>query len=179
MLYRAVPAAYGSSQARGRIRATAVGLYHSHSKSGSKSHPPPTPQLTAMLDPWPTKREQGSNMHPHGYQSDSFPPCHNRNSHHPSFKIFLSTLFSQRNSNILSYLKGVAPRLSKKLTFLSDKTSCLDECSISKGLKWCHLSIFPAFLHLLWWKQLENACYSGCFFFFFCCSLNAVLIILK
>ena len=36
-LFRAVPMAYGDSQARGRIRATAAGLHHSHSKPVSKS----------------------------------------------------------------------------------------------------------------------------------------------
>jgi len=35
-LLRAVPAAYGSSQARGRIGATAAGLHHSHSNVGSE-----------------------------------------------------------------------------------------------------------------------------------------------
>ena len=34
---------------------------------GSKPHLRPTPQLTAMLDPWPTKRGQGSNLHLHGF----------------------------------------------------------------------------------------------------------------
>ena len=44
-LFRAAPAVYGSSQARG--------LYHSHSLSnaGSKPHLGPTPQLVATLDP--------------------------------------------------------------------------------------------------------------------------------
>ena len=48
-LFRAAPAAYGSSQARGRIRATAAN--HSHSITGSKLHLQPAPQLIAMLDP--------------------------------------------------------------------------------------------------------------------------------
>ena len=34
-LFRAAPAAYGGSQARGPIRATAAGLHHSHSNVGS------------------------------------------------------------------------------------------------------------------------------------------------
>ena len=34
--FRATPAAYGGFQARGPIRDTAVGLYHSHSSAGSK-----------------------------------------------------------------------------------------------------------------------------------------------
>ena len=42
--------AYGSSQARGLIGATAAGLGHSHSNAGSEPHFRPTPQLTAMLD---------------------------------------------------------------------------------------------------------------------------------
>ena len=50
-LFRVAPAAYGGSQARGRIRAIYTGLSHSHSKTGSKQCLWPTPQLTAMLDP--------------------------------------------------------------------------------------------------------------------------------
>ena len=51
--FRATPAAYGSSQARGQFRATAAGHRHSHSHSnaGSEPHLQATPQLTAMLDP--------------------------------------------------------------------------------------------------------------------------------
>ena len=48
---RATPMAYRSFQARGRIRATAVGLHHSHSNMGSEPHLRPTPQLMATLDP--------------------------------------------------------------------------------------------------------------------------------
>ena len=33
--FRAIPMAYGSSQARGRIRAAAAGLQHSHSNNQS------------------------------------------------------------------------------------------------------------------------------------------------
>ena len=51
LFFRAALAAYGSSQARGRIRATAAGLYHSHSNAGSEPHLRPTPQPTAALDP--------------------------------------------------------------------------------------------------------------------------------
>ena len=50
-LFRALPVAYGSSQARGLIRAVAAGLRHSHSKARSELCLGPTPQLTAMLDP--------------------------------------------------------------------------------------------------------------------------------
>ena len=62
----AAPAAYGGSQARGRIGAAATGLRQSHSNSGSEPHLQPTPQLTAMPDPQPTEQGQGSNPQPHG-----------------------------------------------------------------------------------------------------------------
>ena len=63
---RAAPWAYGGSQARGRIRATAAGLHHSHSRVGSEPHLQPTPQFMAMPDPSPTEQGQGSNLCPHG-----------------------------------------------------------------------------------------------------------------
>ena len=43
--------AYRSSQARCPIRATAVGLHHSHSNARCETCLLPTPQLKAMLDP--------------------------------------------------------------------------------------------------------------------------------
>ena len=46
----AAPAAYGGSQARGRIGAVATGLHQSHSNAGSEPRLQPTPQLTAMPD---------------------------------------------------------------------------------------------------------------------------------
>ena len=50
-IFRVTPVAYGSSQARGRMGATAAGLHHSH--SNARSEPPlrPTPQLMATPDP--------------------------------------------------------------------------------------------------------------------------------
>ena len=51
LFFRAVPAACGSSQARGWVRATAAGLHHSPSNARSKPHLPVTPQLTATLNP--------------------------------------------------------------------------------------------------------------------------------
>ena len=49
---RAVPSAYGGSQARGLIRAVgAAGLRQSHSNAGSELSLEPTPQLMATLDP--------------------------------------------------------------------------------------------------------------------------------
>ena len=50
-LFGAAPLAYGNSQVRGQIRATAAGLCHSHSHSNMGSEPCPTPQLTETLDP--------------------------------------------------------------------------------------------------------------------------------
>ena len=47
----AAPAAYGSSQARGRIGAVAASLCSSRSNVRSKLCLQPTPQRTAMLDP--------------------------------------------------------------------------------------------------------------------------------
>ena len=47
---RAVPAAYGGSQARGRIGAVATGLHQSHKNVGSEPRLRPTPQLMAMPD---------------------------------------------------------------------------------------------------------------------------------
>ena len=43
MLFRAAPKAYGSSQVRGPIRATAAGLHRSHSHTGSKPRLQPIP----------------------------------------------------------------------------------------------------------------------------------------
>ena len=51
MFSRATPAAYGGSQARGRIGAVAASLRQSHSNAGSQLRLRPIPQLTAMLDP--------------------------------------------------------------------------------------------------------------------------------
>ena len=50
-LFRATPAAYGSSQAKGWIRAAPAGLRHSHSNVGSEPHLRPTPQLMVTPDP--------------------------------------------------------------------------------------------------------------------------------
>jgi len=47
----AAPAAYGGSQARGRIGAVATGLRQSHSNAGSEPRLQPTPQLPATQDP--------------------------------------------------------------------------------------------------------------------------------
>ena len=54
--FRAAPMACGGSQARGWIKAVAAGLHHSHSNTRSEPCLWTTPQLLAMLDPWPTER---------------------------------------------------------------------------------------------------------------------------
>ena len=46
-LFRASPAAYGSSQARGQIGVIAASLHHRHSNARSELCLQPTPQLTA------------------------------------------------------------------------------------------------------------------------------------
>ena len=51
LLFRAAPAAYGSSQTRGRIGAIAAGLHHRHSNAESELLPRPIPQLTETPDP--------------------------------------------------------------------------------------------------------------------------------
>ena len=60
LLFRAVPTAYGDSQARGPVEATAAGLHQSHSNARSKPHLKPTPQLTAhqILNPLSEARDQ-------------------------------------------------------------------------------------------------------------------------
>ena len=54
-LFRAAPIAYGSSQAKGPIRARAAHQSHSHSNTGCKPHLQPTTQLMASADPQPTE----------------------------------------------------------------------------------------------------------------------------
>ena len=51
LFFRAAATAYGGSQARGRIGATAASPRHSHSNSGFEPHLRPTPQLKATPDP--------------------------------------------------------------------------------------------------------------------------------
>ena len=45
------PVTYGSSLARGRMRASAAGLCHSHSSTGSELHLRPTLQLVVTMGP--------------------------------------------------------------------------------------------------------------------------------
>ena len=59
LLFRATPTAYGGSQARGPIGATAAGLRHSHSNARSEPRLQPIPQLTAtpILNPLSKARD--------------------------------------------------------------------------------------------------------------------------
>ena len=50
LLFRAIPTAYGGSQARALIGTTAAGVHHSHSDARSEPYLQPTPQLRAMPD---------------------------------------------------------------------------------------------------------------------------------
>ena len=63
-LFRVAPTAYGSSQVRGRIRATAASLHHSYSNTGSKPRLRPTPQLMATLihNPLSEARDRTRNL---------------------------------------------------------------------------------------------------------------------
>ena len=51
LFFRAALMTYGSSQARGLIRAAAASLHHSQGNMGSEPRLRPTPQLTAVPDP--------------------------------------------------------------------------------------------------------------------------------
>ena len=51
LVFRAALTAYGGSQARGLIGATAAGHSHSHSNAGSEPRLLPTLHLMATLDP--------------------------------------------------------------------------------------------------------------------------------
>ena len=50
-LFRAIPMAYGGSQARCPVGAVVTGLCHSHSNAGYEPHLQTIPQLTATPDP--------------------------------------------------------------------------------------------------------------------------------
>ena len=65
-IFRAVPTAYGGSQARGQVRATAGDPCHSHSNSGSEPRLQPIPQLSGHAGSLTTEQGQGSDLRPHG-----------------------------------------------------------------------------------------------------------------
>ena len=61
LFFRAVPMAYGGSQARGLIVATAAGLHHSHSNARSEPHLRPTPHA-GPLHPLSEARDRTRNL---------------------------------------------------------------------------------------------------------------------
>ena len=67
LLFRNAPTAYGGSQARGPIGATAADLHHSHGNWGSELRLQPTPQIIAAPNPRPTEQGQGSHPQPCGH----------------------------------------------------------------------------------------------------------------
>ena len=69
---------------RVKLEITAASLCYSCNKR-SEPRLQLTAQLMAMPDPQPTEQGQGQNLHPHGYQSDSFLLCHNENSQNHGF----------------------------------------------------------------------------------------------
>ena len=66
-LFRAVPKTYGNFQVTGRIGTEAASLHYSHFHVGFEPPLQLRPQLRATLDPRPTERGLGSNLHLHGY----------------------------------------------------------------------------------------------------------------
>ena len=56
LFFRATPASYGGSQAKGRIGAVATGVYHNHSNAESEACIRPTPQLMTMPDSYPLSK---------------------------------------------------------------------------------------------------------------------------
>ena len=82
VFFRAAPAAYGNSQARSPIGATAADLHHSHSHSNARSKPRlrPTPQLMHGKAGSPTEWVRPGIEPASSWMLDSFPLSHNRNS---------------------------------------------------------------------------------------------------
>ena len=74
LLFRAVPSAYPRSQATCLFRATDSGLQQHHRIRAASS------SYTTAHSNQPTGQGQELNLHPHGYQLDSFPLSHDKNS---------------------------------------------------------------------------------------------------
>ena len=172
-------AAYGSSLARGHIRA-AAGLHHGHSHAGSEPHLWPTPQLTATLDPYPTEQGQGWNPHPHGCQFHN-PLHHNGNS---LFWLLNSTFSSQRckstipqqkemkNENydnsetkhgILSWFFLYLSGSSFSVSFAGSSPSARSHVLEASGLAlWpflpLHFHVSSRFSHLVLWFKVSPPC---------------------
>ena len=66
----------------------------------------------ATPGPRPTEPGQGSNLQPHGYSSDAFPPCHSGNSHIHIFFFRVSPLIGYYT--ILSIVPGATKNTLNK-----------------------------------------------------------------
>ena len=119
--FSSIPVVHGCSQAKGRIRATVAGLRHSHSHMGSEPCLQHTPELPAMLDPYPTEQGQGSNLHLSAPETLWIPLCHSCN-----FKaLFLITVLPMKGSSQQSTQGGISAtksvcKLTSPLSFLSE-----------------------------------------------------------
>ena len=80
LLFRAAPAAYRRSRAKGQIGAVAAGLHHSHSSAGSMPRVRPTPQLTTLDILNPLSKAWDRICASSWCWSDLFLPSHDRNS---------------------------------------------------------------------------------------------------
>ena len=79
-LFRATPVTYRSSQAKGRMRAAAAGLCHSHSNARLELCMQPAHSSWQHWIFNPNEQDQGSNLHPHGYKLGSLLLNHKGNS---------------------------------------------------------------------------------------------------
>ena len=91
----AIPAAYGSSRAGGRIKAVAAGLHNSHSNTGSEQHLWPTLQVVAMLDPLNEAEDQNCIPTTQCWVCNLL--SHNRNSFFFFFFFFLKTHLKKKS----------------------------------------------------------------------------------
>ena len=135
-LCRAAPTAYGGSQSRSLIGATATSLRQSHSNARSQLCLQPTPQLMAMPDPQPTEQGQGSNPKPHGSQLDSFLLRHSRN----TYFIFLYENMVKEKNDAYWYLSIFHSYWPKKWCWKSVSGPCKRFC-------WCNLHTFGWSFH--------------------------------
>ena len=101
--FRAVPTAYGSSQARGLIRAVATSLYHSHSNARFECvcdlhH---NSRHCQMLNPLREARNLTHFLMAISHVPN--PPCHNGNSHIWLFFFLMNVLYSEKERGMKLY----------------------------------------------------------------------------
>ena len=65
----------------------------------------PTSQLKVMPDTRPTEQDEGSNLHPHGYQSDSFPTV-------PQWEFPFYFLIFAKNNNYYNFIVAMVIKKS-------------------------------------------------------------------